>query len=302
MELKMNSKISLTLLLAVALAFIAGCEKGREDSSSNSKPEVKEPKHVKVEHGPAGSTLERIQHAKVLRIGVKGDAPPFCFQDKEGNPQGFDVDIGFRLARALGVEPVFVTVKTPERVERLKKGDVDVVIATLTATRRRSKEVDFSLPYFQDQQGLLVKTSTAIQSYRDLGGKKVGAIPNSTSIDNIKVVAPDAHVVSVGSVSEGFEKLNKGEIDALTSDGLTLQALRLGAGDPAQYRLAGEGFSAEPYVIGLPQNDSQFRGKVDEFLTELWNSGAWTRIFNKWLGAQSPYNLEAHFQMPVLPP
>jgi polar amino acid transport system substrate-binding protein len=299
MEAKMNAKISLTLLLAVTLAFIAGCEKGAEQNANSKPPESKPPK---VEHGAAGSTLERIQHAKVLRIGVKGDSPPFCFMDKDGNPQGFDVDLGFRLARSLGVEPLFVTIKAPERIERLKKGDVDVVIATLTATRKRSKDVDFSLPYFQDQQGLLVKSSATIQSYRDLAGKKVAAIANSTSIDNIKVVSPDANVVSISSISEGFEKLNKGEVDALTSDGVTLQALRLGSTDAAQYRLAGEGFSAEPYVIALPQNDSQFRGKVDEFLTELWNSGAWTRIFNKWLGAQSPYNFEAHFQMPVLPP
>jgi len=55
-------------------------------------------------------------------------------------------------------------------------------------------------------------------------------------------------------------------------------------------------------VIGLPQNDSAFRARVDEILTELWTSGAWTRIFNKWLGPESKYNLEPHFQMPVLPP
>ncbi|MCY3024685.1 MAG: transporter substrate-binding domain-containing protein, partial [Planctomycetota bacterium] len=183
-----------------------------------------------------------------------------------------------------------------------KRGDVDVVIATLTATRRRAREIDFSLPYFQDQQGLLVKAGSPIQSYRDLAGKKVAAIAGTTSIDNVKVVAPDAQTVPVQSLFEAFEKLRADTADAMTSDSLQLQATRLAAAEPAQYRIAGEGFSVEPYVIGLPQNDSQFRVRVDEFLTELWNSGAWTRLFNKWLGAQSPYNLEAHFQMPVLPP
>jgi len=177
-----------------------------------------------------------------------------------------------------------------------------VVIATLTATRRRAREVDFSLPYFQDQQGLLVKADSPLKSYRDLAGRKVAAIAGSTSIDNLKVVAPDAERVAVQSLSEAFEKLRSGAVDAMTSDGLQLQAVRLAAVEPAQYRIAGEGFSVEPYVVGLPQNDSQLRTRVDEFLTELWNSGAWTRLFNKWLGAQSPYNLEARFQMPVLPP
>ncbi|HYG76207.1 MAG TPA: transporter substrate-binding domain-containing protein [Planctomycetota bacterium] len=293
--MKVDSILLSAVVLAVAL--LSGC--GKEQSSTPPKPD-NAPAHGGTAR--SGDTLGRIQAAKVLRIGIKGDAPPFCFQDKEGNPQGFDVDIGFRLARALGVEPLFVTVTGPDRIPRLKKGDVDVVIATLTATRSRAKEIDFSLPYYQDQQGLLVKAATPIQSYRDLAGKKVAAVAQSTSIANIKIVAPDAQIVEVQSLGEAFEKLNNGAADAVTGDGLQLRAMRLAAPDQEQFRIAGEGFSAEPYVIGLPQNDSQFRAKVDEFLTELWNSGAWTRIFNKWLGSQSAYNLEAQFQMPVLPP
>jgi polar amino acid transport system substrate-binding protein len=285
----------LGLSMIVALAAVLGCNKDNAGTAT-TKSETGSKKAAVV------SQLERIQNAKVLRIGIKSDSPPFCFQDKEGNPQGFDVDVGFRLARALDVQPVFVTIKSSERIESLKKGDVDVVIATLTATRKRAKDIDFSIPYYQDQQMLLVKDSSAIKSYRDLAGKKVAAASNTTSIDNIKTVAPDAQVVSVGSVAEAFEKLGKDEVDAVTGDGLQLQGLRLGSADAAKYRIAGEGFSAEPYIIGMPQNDSQLRARVDEFLTELWNSGSWTRIFNKWLGAQSAYNLEAQFQMPVLPP
>lgn len=279
--------------VALLLLALCGCEKGEREGKAEPRAARSEPAQ--------GGNLRRIQAAKTLRIGVKTDAPPFCFQ-KEGLPQGFDVDIGYRLARSLGVEPSFVAVGGPERLERLKRGDVDVIIATLTATRGRAREIDFSLPYFQDQQGLLVKSGSAIQSYRDLAGKKVAAIAASTSIENIKVVAPDAEAAAVQSLSEAFEKLRSGQVDAMTSDSLQLQGLRLGAPAPGEYRMAGEGFSVEPYVIGLPRDDSELRARVDEFLTELWNSGAWTRLFNKWLGAQSAYNLEARFQMPVLPP
>ena len=152
-------------LAAAVLLALCGCEKDDREEKS-APPAVKG-------LSSHGGNLERIQAAKVLRIGVKSDAPPFCFQDKDGLPRGFDVDIGYRLARFLGVEPSFVQVAGPERVERLMRGEVDVVIATLTATRRRAREVDFSLPYFQDQQGLLVQADSPIKSYRDLAGKKV---------------------------------------------------------------------------------------------------------------------------------
>jgi polar amino acid transport system substrate-binding protein len=237
-----------------------------------------------------------------LRIGVKADNPPFGFQDAEGRPQGFDVDLGFRIARVLGVQPSFVTVTSKDRIEKLKNGEIDIIIATLTATRSRSHEIDFSLPYFQDQQGLLVPAASPIQSYRDLSGKRVAAAAGSTSIDNLKVVAPDCKGIAVKSNIEGLEKLRAGEADAISGDGLSLQALRVDSADPAAFRIAGEGFSVEPYAIGLPRNDSEFRVRIDEVLTELWTSGVWTRLFDKWLGPKTKYNFETHFQMPILPP
>lgn len=295
----------LPLLLLAALALLTGCDKDREEKAGTGnepKPEAKpESKSESPAATPGGGNLARIQQAKVLRIGVKGDSPPFCFQDKEARPMGFDVDLGFRLARHLGVQPVFVTVATAERIDKLKKGEVDCIIATFTATRRRAREVDFSIPYFQDQQKLLVKADAAIQSYRDLGGKKVAAIRNSTSQDNLKVVSPEAQIVEVETTHQGLAKLAAGEVDAYTGDGMALLGARLGAEKPEDFRIAGEGFSVEAFVVGLPRNDSEFRCKVDEFLTQLWNSGSWTRLFDKWLGAQSPYNMQAQFQMPVLP-
>jgi len=288
-------------LLLLALAVVCGCNKEPAGTVQPSTPAVTPSVAPETPHW-GWSNLDRIKTKGVLRIGVKGDSPPFCFQDKDGVPRGFDVDLGYRLARSMGVEPQFITVSGPERIERLKHGDVDILIATLTATRKRAHDIDFSIPYFQDHQELLVKTSAPIQSYRDLAHRSVAAVSNSTSIDNLKTVAPDCTVMPVKTYAEGFEKLKSGEVDAMTSDGLTLQALRLEAATPADFRIAGEGFSVEPYVIGLPQNDSTFRNRIDEALTELWNSGVWTRLFNKWLGPESPYNMEPHFQMPVLPP
>lgn len=289
--------------LVVMAMLSVGCDKEKKEEEKTPAPvdETKPATPVASPASASGGNLERIQKSKVLRIGVKSDSPPFCFQDKEGRPQGFDIDLGYRIARRLGVQPVFVTVATAERIDKLKKGEIDCIIATFTATRRRAHEVDFSIPYFQDQQKLLVRADSAIQSYRDLAGKKVAVIKNSTSMDNIKVATPDAQLVEVDSTSHGFDKLAKGEVDAYSGDGMALVGTRLGAADAEKYRIAGEGFSVENYVIGLPRNDSELRNHVDEALTELWNSGSWTRLFDKWLGEKSPYNMQSHFQMPVLP-
>ena len=287
--------------LTALLLALTGCDK--DGSQSGKTREDARPPQAAPKTGPMpGGNLERIQASKRLRIGVKADSPPFGYLDKDGNPQGFDVDLGFRIARALGVQPHYVTVTSADRIEKLKSGEIDCIIATFTATRRRAKEVDFSLPYFQDQQQLLVKAASPIQSYRDLSGKKIGVAEGSTSIQNLKIVAPDGEAVGFKSVTAAFQALADGKVDAVTGDGMALLALKMGAPDAGAYRIAGEGFSVEAYVIGLPRNDSDLRARMDEILTELWNSGVWTRLFHKWLGAQSPYNLQAQFQMQVLPP
>jgi polar amino acid transport system substrate-binding protein len=296
--MSMTDKCRLLFALA-ALVVLGGCN---DNDSPQEVTPTAAPAPVPHVEPVSGGNLARIQAAKVLRIGVKADNPPFGFQDAEGRPQGFDVDLGFRIARVLGVQPSFVTVTSKDRIEKLKNGEIDIIIATLTATRSRSHEIDFSLPYFQDQQGLLVPAASPIQSYRDLSGKRVAAAAGSTSIDNLKVVAPDCKGIAVKSNIEGLEKLRAGEADAISGDGLSLQALRVDSADPAAFRIAGEGFSVEPYAIGLPRNDSEFRVRIDEALTELWTSGVWTRLFDKWLGPKTKYNFETHFQMPILPP
>jgi polar amino acid transport system substrate-binding protein len=250
----------------------------------------------------AGGNLARIQAAKIIRIGVKADSPPFGFTDAEGNPQGFDIDLGFRVARALNVQPVFVTVTSGDRIEKLNKGEVDVILATLTGTRKRAKELDFSMPYYKDQQMLLVKAESPLKSYRDLDGKTVAALNGSTSIDNIKTVAPGAKTAAFATLKEAFEALNSDKAEVLTGDGMALRGLMLSSPTPKAFRIAGEGFSEEPFVIGLPRNDSDFRAAIDDALQEIWHSGTWTRIFNKWLGPDSAYNLTSSFEMPVLPP
>jgi polar amino acid transport system substrate-binding protein len=291
-----------TVLAAAAmLLLVAGCNSDHDDNRWQPVDSQPVTEHTLAAPALGNSRLAKIEAAQVLRIGVRADAPPFGFTDKEGRPQGFDVDLGFRIARALNVQPVFVTVTSQNRIEKLKRGEVDVILATLTATRRRSQEIDFSMPYFQDQQSLLVPAASPIQSYRDLAGKKVGCVAGTTSLDNLKVVAPDCHPVIVDSNVEVFEKLSKGEVDAITGDGLTLRALDQNSADPKAFHIAGEGFSVEPYAVGLPQNDSQLRSRIDEILTDIWTSGVWTRVFNRWLGPETPYNLETHFQMPILP-
>lgn len=275
--------LSLVAWTLSLLALLAGCDAGKNVTTTPA-PVAKE------------STVDRIRKSGVIRIAVRSESAPFGFKDAEGNPRGFEVDMGFALAKHLNVRPDFIFVTVQERMTKLNAGEVDCVIATLTATRRRYKEIDFSIPYFEDQQRLLVRADSAIQSYRDLTGKKVAAIESSTNFDNLTVVTPDCKPVAVKDIDAALKLLENGGVDAVTWDGAKLIGL---AEQNKAYRIAGEGFSIEPYCVGLPRNDSEFRRSVDDFLMTYWVKGDWMKSFTRWLGTSDL--TRPTFQMPILP-
>jgi len=248
----------------------------------------------------AGDDLARVTQAGVLRVGVKADTPPFGF--KRGDTlAGFDIDIAHALAQQMGLKDVvFVPVTSANRLAKLQAGEVDCVIASMTITRTRAREVDFTIPYFQDGQALLVKGDSPVRSYLDLSGRKVGAVKGSTSASNMKQVAPDAVVVAFDSFAALLAGLEAGTVDAITSDQLILQALAQGA-KTAGLRIAGDRFSTEPYGIAVRQNQSRLRGALDEALQGIWEKGRWQLIFDTWFGPRAKFHTSSTFAITPYP-
>jgi polar amino acid transport system substrate-binding protein len=245
--------------------------------------------------------LAAITAAGTVRIGVKADAPPFGSRGA-GEISGFDIDIARAVADHLGVHFTLVVVTSADRFQQLHAGAVDLVVATTTITRGRERDVDFSLPYFQDGQGLLVPAASPVRSYADLAGKRVAAARGSTSLANIRQIAPDAVVVEVANSAGLLPALMNGTADAATSDTLILMGLRQAAAKPDAWRIAGDRFSTEPYGIAMRQDQSRLRDAVNEALNDLWTSGRWQAMYDAWFGPGTPYATRINFAMPVYGP
>ncbi len=245
--------------------------------------------------------LAQVKERGTLRVGVKADAPPFGWKDESGY-YGFDIDIARALARELGIENVeFVTVTSADRIDKVVSGEVDMAIASMTITRGRERSVDFTIPYFQDGQALLVRADSAVTSYEDLAGKTVGGVKGATSIDNIRQVQPDCIVKEYPGYDEAFRGLAAGEVDAITSDMLILLGFKLGAKEPELFRIAGERFSTEPYGIAVRENQSEFRDALNDAIQRLWETGRWQGIFESWFGEEAKYHSDVPFVIVPFP-
>ena len=250
---------------------------------------------------PGFDVLTQVMERGVLRVGVKADAPPFGVKD-EYDRYGFDIDVADALAKELGIGKVeFVTVTSADRLDKVVSGEVDMAIASMTITRGREEKVDFTIPYFQDGQGLLVRADSEIQSYEDLAQRAVGGVRGATSVETIRQVQPDCEVKEFGGYDEALAGLVRGEVDAVTSDMLILMGLRLRAGKPEAFRLAGRRFSTEPYGIAVRENQSKFRDALNDAIQRLWEKGIWQRIYEDWFGENAKYHTEVPFVIVPFP-
>ena len=278
----MNLRLLTVLILAALALALTVCGGGKRDAAA------------------PGDDLARIKQSGVLRVGVKSDTPPFGFKRGE-TLAGFDIDIADALVQQMGLKDVtFVPVTSANRLAKLQAGEVDCVIASMTITRTRAREVDFTIPYFQDGQALLVKGDSAIQSYLDLAGKKVGAVKGSTSAANMKQVAPEAQIVAFDSFAALLAGLESGKVEAITSDQLILQALAQSA-KTKDLRIAGDRFSTEPYGIAVRKNQSRLRGALDEAVQGIWENGRWQLIFDTWFGPRAKFHTSSTFSITPYP-
>jgi polar amino acid transport system substrate-binding protein len=248
------------------------------------------------------SALESLLAKGKATVGVKVDSPPFGYT-LAGTNVGFDVDIINAVLARIGVEEVeFVPVTSANRIDKVLDGSVDLAIASMTITRSRDRQVDFSMPYFQDGQGLLVAVDSEIQDRTDLDGRTVGAVAGSTSLATLGEVAPLAKVEAFEDFKALKKALEDGKIEAITSDRLILIGLaRTAKGGRDAWRLAGDGFTSEPYGIALPENQSDLRDAINEALQGLWEDGEYQVIFDAWFGATTPYAGVVEFSLTTFP-
>ncbi|WP_175411541.1 glutamate ABC transporter substrate-binding protein [Streptomyces sp. TRM64462] len=230
-----------------------------------------------------------------ITVGIKFDQPGWGLKTPDGKYTGFDVDVATYVAKELGYEPNQIEWKQAPSAERenlIKNGDVKFVVATYTINDKRKAVVDFAGPYFLAHQDLLLRADeTSITKAEDLNTKKLCSVTGSTSAQNVKEkLAPKADLQTLGGYSECLSGLEKGTVDALTTDDSILAGYAAQDQYKGKFKLAGLKLSDEPYGIGLKKGDTDLRGKINAALEKMKSDGSWDKFVEKNLG---PANYKA---------
>jgi ABC-type amino acid transport substrate-binding protein len=240
------------------------------------------------------STIQRIrERGNIMLVGAQDDFPPMGFIDTSGQWVGFDLDLVNAMAETWGIQVQFVKVSSDQRIPVLVAGEVDLVASGMTHTRQRDTQIDFSQNYFLDGQSLLVRTGSDISGPLDLNNKRVGAIQGTTGFDNITALQENKglqfKVVSFTDNLAAVDALKNDSIDAFTTDRVALSQF---SQQHPGLAVVGEPFSHEPYGLGLPTGDSQFRFLVNTTLQLLKEDGRYDAIYQRWFPGLTPYRVE----------
>ena len=234
------------------------------------------------------SVLDAVKERGVLRAGIRMDNPPHSFIASDGRWQGFDVEIAEAIAEELGVKLEKIKVDELTRISFLQNGQIDIAAASISHTKKRDEQIDFSQTYFWSKQTFLVKKGE-VKALADLVGKRVGVSRGSHAIGNWRDwLTRKGHqfdpalVVEFGNKQAGVEAVRQGAISGYAEDFEVLASFAKNA--PTLAVIEAEAIGMKQDGIGVRENDSKIRDAVNFALQRIAKSGKYERIYSTWFG------------------
>jgi polar amino acid transport system substrate-binding protein len=292
-------RIRLIALLG-ALLLLIGAACGGEDTGSSAPPRDTEDDTTE-EDGAEEATglLAAVQNAGVLRVSTDPAYPPQSSLNKQGEYEGFDIDVATEIANRLGVEIAWETPSWDAITAGNWSGRWDVSVGSMTVTPERAEVLHFTPAYYYTPASVAVhEDNTDITDVEtDLDGKTIGVCSGCTydfylekTLDipgeEIEFVIDDAEIKGYDTDSSAINDLEIGDgrrLDAAISATPTLE----GAVDKGKaIKLVGEPIFYEPLAVAIdrnaPEDPQPLVDAISAIIEEMHADGTLTELSMKW--------------------
>ncbi|CAN5398884.1 basic amino acid ABC transporter substrate-binding protein [soil metagenome] len=271
---KINLKILLAALVAIAsLAVGVGCGSS-DDSTSGSST--------------GGGDTADFNLIKPGTLVVGSDIPYPPFEDgRNGDYTGFDIDLVGDIAEKLGLTVEVQDTNFTTIFRDLSQGKFDLVASASTITPERQKTVDFSDPYYEAQQAILVAEGSDIKTADDLNGKTVGAQDGTTGEAYVTDKLDAKAVRPYPEAADAINALRNGQIEAAVIDQPVAQdAVDKGAGSGLV--VAGEISTDELYGLAIAKDNTKLLDAVNGALQDLKDDGTLNDLYQQYFKIDAP--------------
>ncbi|MDR2655440.1 MAG: transporter substrate-binding domain-containing protein [Oscillospiraceae bacterium] len=263
----MKKILSVLLGLVAVLALFAGC-------------------------GGGGSSAKGLLTAGKLKVGSEIGYPPFEFFADDGTtPMGLDIDLAAEIAKELGVEVEFENTAWDGIFSGLGIDKYDVVISAVTITPERQQTMEFSTPYIENWQSIVVRKGGApITSPEGLEGLNVGYQEATTSFEYVSDLidsgALSCSVFPYDKVINCFDDLRNGRLDAVVADSTVSESYI--SKEPENFEISWHqkdeaGAEPERFGIAMKKGNTVLLEQVNAVLARLEENGKLDEIRDAWL-------------------
>ena len=234
--------------------------------------------------GEASTPTTSLVHPGTLTVCSDLPYEPFESFD-HGAPVGFDVDLVRQVSTQLGVklrvdDTDFDAIQSGDA---LNSGKCDVAISAMTITGERARVLDFSSPYFNASQALVVDKASKVSSLEDVAGKRIAVQGGTTGELYVTDNAPSsAHVVPLKDADAMQSALRKGQVDAAVYDNTVVGDVV--ANNPG-LRVAAQFDTGEQYGMAVKKEGNvDLLRSINTVLATLKTDGRYDKLYTRWFG------------------
>jgi polar amino acid transport system substrate-binding protein len=221
--------------------------------------------------------------SKKIVVATDATWPPMEYVDENKEIVGFDIDLMNAIAKEAGLEVEYRNVAWDGIFAGLAAGEYDAVISSVTITDERKAQYDFSEPYINAGQIVVVQAGSDITGPDALSGHTVGAQLSTTGAFAVQEME-GVTLKEYDEVGLAFEDLVAGRIDAVVCDTPVAADFALQREEyRAKLKIVGDSFTEEYYGILVQKGNSDLLSKINEGLAAVQDKGTDKTLEEKWL-------------------
>jgi polar amino acid transport system substrate-binding protein len=271
----MDRKIlCLVLALFITAVCLCGCTQTAEKSTTET-----------IQTQESSSSAAAPVEKKTYVVGIDGEYPPYSFIDKNGTPQGFDVESIQWIGEELGFDVKIQAIAWDGIIPALNAKKIDMVYSGMTITEERKQQVHFSKAYWKVNQSVASHTDNPLTFDDFNAGKgKVGAQRGTTgafwveeNLVNKSLMKPDQLITYDNFPLVATDLQNKRIDFAVYDRPPMLDAI---AGKPLH--IIGEIDTGEEYGVAIRKSDTELLETINKGLDLLMASPKWDELKEKY--------------------
>lgn len=215
---------------------------------------------------------------KKLYVGTNAEFEPFEYREG-GNIVGFDIELIGEISKLINKDIEVEDMAFDGLLPALQTKKIDLIIAGMTATEERKKNVNFSESYYKSQQAIVVNNDeNGISTFDNLVGKEVGVVLGYTG-DIIVSEMANVKVQRYNATSEAIMALKSKKVQAVVLD--YEPAKNYSAQNP-ELKLIETDSQSEEYAIAIRKEDTQLLNDINKALATLKENGTYDALLNKY--------------------